>query len=73
MNIYLVYRTDNVEYDEFDAFVVIAKSEDEAKSELLKNYGGKWANWTDKNKVKLIGTTDQYDKFTEILGSYNAG
>lgn len=76
MNIYLVTRTDgSVGYDEYDAFVVAAGNEIEANLMLQLDYPSSTYShpWSDKTEVELIGTTDKYDKPTEILGSFNAG
>lgn len=75
MNIYLVSRTDDVDYDEHDAFVVVANDPKEAKLFLDKRYnsGEHFNTWSDKVKTKLIGTTTKYSETTEILGSFNAG
>ena len=78
MNIYLIGRYDNVGYDAYDAFVVVATNETEATLFLLKehptgNYSSYYSPWSDKTTATLIGTTDIYTEPTEILGSYNAG
>ena len=67
MNIYLVERTDDVGYDEYDAFVVSAKDENEA----LVTIGGKQF-FKENTEFKIVGTTTS--KISEIiLGSFNAG
>jgi hypothetical protein len=66
MNIYLVERTDGADYDEYDAFVVLAETEEDAKNlgptgieidwERAKN--AKYLNWTNdisKITVQLLG------------------
>lgn len=76
MNIYLISRTDNVGYDEYDAFVVAAGNEIEATLFLLGKYDkplSHYGEWSNKTEWKLIGTTDVYTEPTEILGSFNAG
>jgi len=75
MNIYLLDRTDNVNFDEYDSFVIAANTEEEALALKRPTPEELWRDWAeDKDiKVELIGTTDKYDKPTEILGSFNAG
>lgn len=76
MNLYLVSRTDSVDYDEYDAFVVAANNETEATLFLLQKHDKpSYSSWPALNKteVKLIGTTTAYTEPTEILGSFNAG
>jgi len=66
--IYLVERTDSVDYDECDSFVVRAKSRKEA-SDLCKDYYG--FNLKDKPvKITLIKSVGKSEK---ILRSFNAG
>lgn len=85
MNLYLVRRTDIVVYDEYDAFVCAAESEEQARrmppvaewltSELLSsNIIWEWTNDLNKIKVEYIGKADEkYTKPTVILASFNAG
>ena len=75
MNIYLIERTDKVDYDEYDAFVVVANSSKEARELLVQLYirDKIYDSWSDNNKVNLIGTTTKYKKTRVILGSFNAG
>lgn len=74
MNLYLVGRTDDVDYDEYDAFVVAAHNEIEATLFLLQKYDKpEYSEWSSKTEVKLIGTTTAYSEPTAVLGSYNAG
>ncbi len=68
MNIYLIERTDNAEYDEFDAFVVAAKSQ---KAAL------KLCDWkaipSTPPKCKKIGVADPSVSIGVVLGSFIAG
>ena len=76
MNIYLVKRTDFVGYDEFDAVVVYAANEDEAKLINPNTYDdGHLTNpWSEHLVVTYIGHTDDiYTKQGVILASFNAG
>lgn len=77
MNIYIVIRT-KCGYDQYDAFVVAANSEQKALDFLDKGHKSstdKWTDWPNEGDktAELIGTTDKYTKPTEILGSFNAG
>lgn len=65
MNIYLIRRTDDVGYDEFDAVVMTGNSAEEAeRASIFAGYKGL--------ETTLVGTGD-YDAPTLILGSFNAG
>lgn len=71
--IYLVKRTDPVNYDEYDAVVVVARTLKEAKELAIKDedyYG----SFTNENTVCiLIGVANKRQPFGEVLASYNAG
>jgi hypothetical protein len=78
MNIYLISQTKNNGYDTYDSAVVVAESEEDAKS--IHPNGSDWDGvergfgaWVSKQHVaaKLIGTTDM-DKCV-ICASFNAG
>lgn len=89
MNLYLVSRPYTIGYDEYDAFVCAAESEEQARSMLPFNEeivrGApkeniriltvlEWTNDLNKIKVEYIGKA--YEKYTEptvILASFNAG
>lgn len=85
MNLYLVKRTDEIGYDEYDAFVCAAESAEQARSmppvdewltgELLSsNIIWEWTNDLNKIKVEYVGKADEkYTKPTVILASFNAG
>ena len=85
MNLYLLRRTDTIGYDEYDAFVCAAESEDQARSmppanewltsELLNsNIIWEWTNDLNNIEVTHIGKADEkYTKPTVILASFNAG
>lgn len=88
-SLYLVKRTDNVTWDEYDSFVVCAESEDEARrvhpsggeffeddmSEQSKRYFKWW--WTDKIEtleVICVGLASVSLKNRQVIcASYNAG
>lgn len=64
MKIYLVRRTDENDWDEYDAFVVVAENENEALSIARDSAGhGKWGKVSEVNP----------DKKGIVLGSFNAG
>jgi hypothetical protein len=69
MKIYLVYRTDEIGYDEYDSHVVIAKSSKRAK-ELCP-----WAdsNLTKKEIKVKVKEIKKGKKERILLSSYNAG
>ncbi len=77
MKIFLIERTDDVGYDEFEAFVIRAKDIDKAKKfaeTVYKDGENVW--YTDEippYKIKEIGETTTKDKEIVILGSFNAG
>jgi len=83
MNIYLVERTDGVGYDEFDSFVVIAKTEEGAKNThpyykeeednkeeawYWKNYNS-WIKKDDLNRltVTLVGKATKEYKVRKVI------
>lgn len=78
MNIYLVSRTDDWGYDDWDSFVVAASDEETARNTRPdgvwkdgRAYGWVPLSKVDTLKVELIGTTETHDGV--ILASYNAG
>jgi hypothetical protein len=74
MNIYLVSRTDEVDFDEYDAMVVIAKDEQSAKDFTIKETRrDAWTLEESKLKVVLIGTANHGLKEKIVLDSFNAG
>jgi hypothetical protein len=68
MNIYLVSRTDEVDWDEYDSVVVVAETPKEARK-IAPVDDGTWKNLS----VKLIGSAKMGIKKGIILESYNAG
>lgn len=74
MNIYLLARTDDIGWDEFDSFVVAATNETKA-FELIKEFDyGSYFNNRANVDVSIIGTTN--DSITDekvVLDSFNAG
>lgn len=87
MNIYLIWQTKNKEGDTYDSAVVIAESEEDAKSihpgHNSKNYedipipsewdGKGWDDWSDKEyvRVKLIGTAVVGQERGILCASFN--
>lgn len=89
MNLYLVRRTDITGYDEYDAFVCAAESEEQARKmlpfdeELVREKTEEnirnlifweWTKDLNKIKVEYIGKADKkYTEPTVILASFKAG
>lgn len=68
MNLYLIERTDEVGYDEFDSYVIAADDERQAVSLC------KWEAIPDQPLiVSMIGTAIFGTLPGVILGSFNAG
>lgn len=75
MNLYLIAQAVNQDCDTYDAAVVCAESEDDAR--LVKPYQGivlaeSWAP-VDKVEVKFLGTADPSVEPGIVLASFNAG
>ena len=70
MNIYLVSRTDKVDYNEHSSYVVISSSKD-----LAKSYHSNFCWGSEKDTfVELIGTAIQGKLEGEIIdSSFHAG
>lgn len=66
MKIYLVERTDNYGYDEYDSVVVIEKTPKKAMK-FCEQYFNKG-----KMTCELIGTATSKQKVGEVLASFNA-
>jgi hypothetical protein len=78
MNLYQVYRTDKIGYDEYDAMVVAADSDDEAFrlcDEESGCSGDDYATWAkpDHLLIRIIGTTLPDLEAGVIIASFNAG
>ena len=67
MKIYLVTRTDDYDWDEYDAVVVVEKTPKKAM-EFCEEYFNKG-----KMTCELIGTATSKQKAGEVLASFNAG
>ena len=70
MKLYLVSRTDKVDYDEYDSWVVSANTENEAIQVVLNDTYNCKQYYADKMEVEEITNTTE-SKI--ILGSFNAG
>jgi len=68
MNLYLIERTDEIDYDEYDAFVIAAENENDAHKFCIFRAG-----LSSPPTCKKIGiaTTDVVAGI--VLGSFNAG
>lgn len=83
MNIYLVTRTNDHSWDEYDSFICVANTPEEARNLHPDGYSeGDWWNddynysWVPpaSTEAKLLGKADpEYTKPKVILASYNAG
>jgi hypothetical protein len=74
MNLYLVKRTDGIGYDEYDAMIVAARNENEARTVDPAEWG--WGCGVDSAtlEVQRIGTAARGTaNRTVILSSFNAG
>ena len=67
MKVYLITRTDDCGYDEYDSAVVIEKTPKKAM-EFCEQYFNKG-----KMTYELIGTATNKQKAGTILASFNAG
>jgi len=83
MKLFLVSRTDEHDYDEFDSFVIACETEDEAKTAdpfngEPFNWGGHWSitdHWCDsidKVMVQYLGEADNSVKQGIVCSSFNA-
>ena len=71
MKIYLIERTDEIDYDEYDSAVVCAKNEESAKRLGPTGEGDGWGNHP--VTVTLIGQAERDSGEDVILSSFNAG
>ena len=88
MHLYLVERTDDWTYGDFDAMVVVAKDEEsarqihpkqgqpfcsgETREVLWRDRFSPWAKSPDLVDVTLLGTSIEQEEHV-VLASYNAG
>lgn len=83
MNLYLISQTENSDYDTYDAAVVAAQSEDDARKIHPGGHdidgwdcwfsNSTWVKYSDIDlvKVEYLGRTDK--QHGAILASFNAG
>ena len=84
MNLYVIRQSVNNRYDTYDSAVVIAQSEEEAKT--IHPDGSRWIDgaWTgsfcastwckpEQVRVELIGTSSSGASGTVVISSFNAG
>ena len=69
--IYLIERTDDCDYDEYDAVVIVAKTPKQAKELTYKGYYGSFKEG--KIICKLIGLANKKQAIGDVLNSFNAG
>ncbi len=77
MNLYKISQTKNEGYDTFDAAIVCASSEDDAKTINPDGaWSDKWSCWCgslDDVTVELIGLAVEGAERGIVLSSFNAG
>ena len=76
MKLWLINRTDHVDYDEWDAAVVAAETEQQASDTHPNGVPTHWGGWPDDTsliEVTLIGTAKRGTKAGVICASFNAG
>lgn len=73
MNIYLFKRQDNVDYDEYDSFVVVAENEAEALDLIIQYVCDSDFYRHRPYKVEIVGFAKDNIDSGVILGSFNAG
>ena len=84
MNLYVIRQNVNNDWDTYDSAVVIAQSEEEAKT--IHPDGNRWIDgkWTgsfcagtwckpEQVRVELIGTSSSDASGNVVLSSFNAG
>ena len=67
--IYLLRRTDAIDYDEYDSAVIVAGSEEEARAIAVEEnlWGAGWDDYIDCDEVS------PEDSYGVVLSSFNAG
>lgn len=83
MKLYLIFRKDRTNYDEYDSFVVAAENEENAlkfhprgryfeEDDYFDN--GEVYEWTSKENLKIECIGESYSKEEKvIISSFNAG
>ena len=79
MNLYLISQTQNENYDTFDALIVCAENEEDARNitpDADNYFSSKHSNWCDSPDevtVEYLGIASSKITKEIILGSFNAG
>lgn len=78
MNLYALTQKENNNYDTFDACIVCAESEKDAKQIIPgdNDWDKKYSSWASSPKhvtVELIGKAANHIKHGVVLSSFNAG
>jgi len=79
MKLWLLSQSVNNDYDTYDAAVVAAETEEEARNTLPSEYshwgeqGRNWAPTPDQVEVEYLGEAKEGTKAGAILSSFNAG
>ena len=77
MNLYKISQEENVGYDTYDAVIVCAFSEDDAKTIHPEGqWPDRWSSWCSSPNnvtVELIGTALEDANQGIVLASFNAG
>lgn len=87
MKLFLISQSENSAWDTFDAAVVAAESEADARlmqptfedtfdtdwAQLAYGGIGSWATKPENVTVRYLGETDEYEAPCVVLASYNAG
>jgi hypothetical protein len=75
MNLYLISQVVNQDYDTFDAAVVCAESEQDARLIHPEGPDGWESMWApvDKVEVKFLGSADPSVEAGVVCASFNAG
>jgi len=83
-NLYVIRQNVNNDWDTYDSAVVVAKTEEEARTihpDGNRWIDGKWEGWSSTNtwcnpeevEAELIGTTTTAASGTVVVSSFNAG
>jgi len=71
MNVYLLYRLDYIGFDEYEAKVIIARTEGEARTLANAKYADEGPIWNDPTKV--VCTNLDLHVARVVLESFRAG
>lgn len=73
MKIWLVKRTDKIDYDEYDSFVVAHETEDAARNSRPSEFDGWPVNPSELHVVEIGDCTYPWTPGTVFCASFNAG